>query len=232
METAVNCSCGGENERCYRCDGTGFVQYPPGTREENIFVLPSAPAPYRSSIRSNVRAGKAVPRAHLGSAQSTPTEKLSFRRCEHCHARFSSEHFVAHQLSCLSLWMLQNSKRGKKAELTLRGRKSKNKSRLENAAPLHLPPLIIGLVVCPRCQCLLNQKNLVRHMYKVHSTARLPENFRDQVTSNNPECAAISGTNDKITDLDASKYLGHFARDHGEYGSMPAHDDYSEEGDA
>lgn len=31
---------------------------------------------------------------------------------------------------------------------------------------------------------------------------------------------------------DGSKYIGQFARENGRYGSMPMHDDYSDEGDA
>jgi hypothetical protein len=95
------------------------------------------------------------------------------------------------------------------------------------------------MIACQFCQCQLRAKNLDRHLKRAHA-AELKRAHAAKLTRNNaavarsqPRSAASRDAAMALTDRDtqdASKYIGHFAREHGRFGSMPSYDDFSDEG--
>jgi hypothetical protein len=95
-------------------------------------------------------------------------------------------------------------------------------------------------VECEVCGCKLAIKNVGRHLAKAHKNL-VDDNFAKPKTTRNTESdlktrdCMLQNTHVMPTQSgddigrDASKYIGHFARDHGSFGSMPSYDDYGDE---
>jgi hypothetical protein len=77
------CSCGGSNESCYRCSGTGIAGVRPGTR--------GAPLPTKATVR------KSPETAGLNSPTNAEILNLSSIYCSICRARFNPLYWKKHQ---------------------------------------------------------------------------------------------------------------------------------------
>ncbi len=113
------------------------------------------------------------------------------------------------------------------------------------ASPYRPPKLTAPY--CKICHCQLIHGDLDSHMLHAHPAvfARQPRPVVAPVSSKptvthgatrgtvvRPEAQSPEPRSFADDGRDGSKHIGHFAREHGRYGSMPMHDDYSDEGDA
>jgi hypothetical protein len=135
-------------------------------------------------------------------------------------------HLREHQKRCQQLLNEKNAAR----------RKADVPPRLEIAdipAPLNgVPGLPDAMVTCEICLCRLHARNITRHLKGAHGTAPAQmlasrKSLTRGVATTPEEVALIQTRKDAH---DASKYIGHFAREHGRFGSMPSYDDFSDEG--
>jgi hypothetical protein len=249
IDTTQPCSCGGNNERCYKCDGTGYVQTPAGHGSGSIFSLPPAaqPVPWQGwkygppkakrKVRGTPKSAKPSARVStmstrvvitLPAVRETPQQLIrdgiKFTSCSYCNFQVPTKRFQAHEDNCARLWKKKNA-------------------RKRSGAPLTPPPASLSrpagtavqsdaMITCTICQCRLNAKNLERHLRRAHvpepARTKVPRTIRPRTVPVTSETAAPERTH--YDSQDASKYMGHFVRDHGRFGSMPSYDDFSDEG--
>jgi hypothetical protein len=152
---------------------------------------------------------------------------ISFTKCRYCNYHIPTERFQAHTENCVRLWKKKNARKRSGVPL---------KPAPVSPSP---PGAFVGTAVQPRgmttctiCKCRLYAKNLARHLKRTHSTEpvrnELPRTVHSDPVTIPPESALPELV--RQGPQDASKYIGHFARDRGQFGSMPSYDDFSDEG--
>lgn len=103
-------------------------------------------------------------------------------------------------------------------------------------------------VKCPYCPSRVRRSRLARHLRGVHAASASeiealerqfphsvseisPSHVGDQTRQSGTPSKPASGRGSFATDgQDGSKHIGQFAREQGRFGTMPQHDDYSEDG--
>lgn len=159
--------------------------------------------------------------------QQLMRDGIHFTRCSYCNFQVPTERFQAHEDNCLRLWKKKNTrKRSGAAIVPTSPRLSRRVASVSSGVKSDT------MIQCTICQCQLRAKNLARHLRRAHATelvrAELPRTTHPRAVSAISETAAPELAHSDLQD--ASKYIGHFARDHGRFGSMPAYDDFSDEG--
>lgn len=232
MDTSRPCHCGGENQNCYDCDGTGYIQ-PYAAR--NIFSLPSVPNTGALPLRQQRRRNPKPMLAQQLLRATPPTEENSSGNyshilCPNCEQLIPHSRALNHKAECLRFLTIKASYKPE-----------------QPATVLALPPTLraTSITECKVCGCHLNAKNLRRHLAKVHKIQTDVPPFRsaNPVKHRLPVKGAVVKAKihertrpekdtvlDDHNERDASKYIGHFAREHGRFGSMPMYDDYGDEG--
>lgn len=107
------------------------------------------------------------------------------------------------------------------------------------------PPSPKTLVLCPICDVKIHKGRLPRHLLSVHGKPMFKLSPAEQALAPRPKHAGdrtrIVGPapNHQKTHpmyqsdaMDATKFVGQFAREQGRFGSMPSHDAYDDESDA
>lgn len=292
METNRACTCGGNNETCYRCDGTGFVQpasninpsFPSNyliIREPRQETKISLKSPVKIQSRTGDKLSKKTVVTRLSkrlikigqtNVQQNPRspDSVSYFCCIHCGYLQPSEALPAHIIRCIrhqkkkALRVVKPNKQlqekvhidAKKYKVTLQ------KSSIADRGTLLLRTGKLGLDVaffkaglgasgkprplvqdpytsCEICGCKLAIKNVARHLTKVHcadgsiKSQKVPRSKRRSATDDTGTDKALlkfdmTGSRVEVN-MDASKYIGHFARDAGTFGSMPSYDGFDDE---
>jgi hypothetical protein len=167
----------------------------------------------------------------LPDAQGTPQQLIrdgiQFIKCSICGFHVPTNRVKEHEEKCLRLWKKKNSRN--RSGTALEPKFSSPSLRRTSPSPASKSS---ALIQCALCRCQLREKNLARHMRRTHASeiarVELPRTVHTRAASNKSETTAPEP--DHCDPRDASKYIGHFARDHGSFGSMPAYDDFSDEG--
>lgn len=167
----------------------------------------------------------------LPDAPETPQQLtrdgIQFVKCSTCSFQVPTKRFKEHEEKCLRLWKKKNARSRRDAPFVPT---VQNASRRVTPASPRLNS--DALIQCTICRCQLREKNLARHQRRAHAAdlvqAELPSIIHTRAVPIKTETA--ESELDHYDRRDASKYIGHFARDHGSFGSMPAYDDFSDEG--
>lgn len=199
------------------------------------YGLPKA----KQTIKGKAKRAKALPppkaasyrvviplQARRAGTRPLVLEGAIFSRCAICRFQIPNVHLREHQERCQQLLKEKNAAR-RKANVTPR------LEIVDMPAPsngaLGLPD---AMVTCEICLCRLHARNITRHLKRAHGTAPVQvlvarKGLTPRVATASEEVALIQTRKDAH---DASKYGGHFAREHGRFGSMPSYDDFSDEG--
>ena len=173
------CSCGGNNENCYKCAGLGVIYGPVEEAQKNIFVLPKA--------------------LNFPSKRSKGPEYRTC--CPDCGHRFLSNwQSMDHYGRCPGKPVAAPSLRVQSVQ---QGQKS-----IVEHNRIQAPPKASSATVSLASATILGR-------------SKLNKEFQDKEHD--------SQSTDDGNTRDGSKHIGHFARESGRYGSMPAHDDYGDE---
>ena len=197
------CSCGGQNEKCFRCGGWGFIDSISAGRSTDGDTGPSTMAPWQ--------APKVTNRNDQQGQQEEMVGPLPRRRaCPQCGRKYVGleDHIRAVHSSKLQPHQL----------------------RPLYLPPPYDPE---ALVQCALCQKLLPQKRMSQHLAAAHPKLGIPalpqEKSRvvpSQTGRSNSEINELTGSERR---LDATRDYYEAYRENGRFGSHPSHDGYDDE---
>lgn len=242
----TTCSCLGENEYCYRCDGKGYIEnnnysWPGNT----LNLIENHPTPKKNCDPKEIldmpisyilsRDSKGV-LIRQEKSQSPKVMKIkqeqasyNFILCQYCSRSIEKNKIIKHK-----------ERYHKEAYFF------EKLSYEKNCGKLSIKPAVVKYkknaanTICRICKKTLKKKNLLKHMKKCHSVtyqadesiSPLNQNVNANIaimSSNGQDSAFIEkfdcGNFDK---LDFTKSYTYIFREKGRYGSHPVHDDYDE----
>lgn len=225
----VPCSCGGNNENCYKCGGWGYIdristgrQSQPASgsgsegRHQDVARAVSVSTRSKFSdkhIRRCPLCKQLVDNLmeHLQKRHGTSTQRT---QCEYCHA------LVRHMARHLKKAHPLKSPRPTSLEVPARSAVS------HSSTP--------ELVRCEHCPAMV--RHMARHLRKVHRLTALsqssvmPLDSANAGQSTDPRYGVRYGIDERV--LDATRECSASYRDHGQFGSFPSYDNYDEESSA
>lgn len=190
MDTTRQCSCEGNNERCFRCDGTGFMQianpaplplFPndiPGLRSDTCRVLP-APNKKRGAQKHAVRITQSDQpppiMLHLPDLVPAPQHlfrgTFSYSLCEQCRLYILNTRFKRHSEICA-----HRPDRTRPEPLNRPKPVSAKMSKPDKAkTPTASLVALLGgdrVVPCDLCRSVMRLKNVDHHRQRVHGRGR------------------------------------------------------------
>ena len=196
MDMTRPCSCQGNNERCYKCDGTGYLPGLPAVKPLRIDgVVTRQPTlstrcgaftrrVFKSGLKGlapiqqpqQVTASQAPIMLYLPDGAERPPhldrEGIRFTRCDRCGFYVVSARFVVHDEACVHRRM--------RPQLPVYSAPSQNKL-----------PKPQDRVACHYCRTMVNAKNMARHLRRSHGL-ELPQQPQIARTATVP--AATSAT--------------------------------------
>lgn len=171
MDTTRPCSCQGTNERCYKCDGTGYLPERHTAKPMNTpsiaIRLPTKKrrgAPARAGFKTGRSAQAPIqrqqqtlppPRMMLRLPDDAPKpmylvrEGIRFTHCNRCGFYVVSERYLVHDDICAH-------------------------RQVRPPLPAHRPPVLSRVakpqdrVTCVHCKNMVNLKNMARHLRRSH----------------------------------------------------------------
>ncbi|WP_313706126.1 hypothetical protein, partial [Massilia sp.] len=172
MDMTRPCSCQGNNERCYKCDGTGYLperhvtkplkaggivmrQFKTKRRVASIRSVSGSVKKEVPAIQPQQQALPPPPRMMLRLPDDAQKpmylvrEGIRFTRCNRCSFYVVSERFLVHDDVC--------AHRQVRPEL-----------------PPYSPPILSKLlkpqdrVACMHCRNMVNRENMGRHLRRIH----------------------------------------------------------------
>jgi len=218
----TECSCGGSNQSCRWCDGTGMV--------ESKFDKVSLDAMRRESRNKTARQlelqkltlkkqpvlSAIKPRAVASNLEKTesPKKLIFLPECLVCQARVENlhKHYAKHH----------------------HGRRVPDVTDLKN------PQLLIREGKCPFCSFKKGrQEFLFKHLMDIHNVSNAEVTSRSLIPCSPPirrQAVETTFTGNLIKEqpsqLDGQYLTGQVFRDHGQFGSYPLHDSMDDESSA
>jgi hypothetical protein len=247
-----SCTCGGSNENCYICFGSG-------TRQRYEFR--PAPLRLRELNRSFSRATSEAQRMLNGERPQYFGFHVIPESPRHAgqRSRIGLKTSVRRQVSRSAVQRTikpQTNRRASEKEMS----KANGTGPRELQAPTYTrmaairrglikpmgrtPNLIEGFATCSLCKTQVKTTNLPKHVRKVHpgihATRPLSSSSSrdEEIRSRNKKVIEVLGPSQEIIsqhqfhtiDLrEAHRHMGFFARDNGRFGSHPLHDRFDDE---
>lgn len=216
-----DCSCGGLNQSCRWCDGTGLVE---SKFDKNSLELMRRESRNKSarqlgSVKSGVYSERVISDVPMTPSSVKPAKPASLKKvflfeCEVCKARVENlpKHYAKHHS----------------------GRRVPNPS-IDEAAKL-----LMNQGMCPYCSIKsLSEEQLIQHLKSVHLGACAEQASRKSTSDkSSTERVGSYGTSyermdkDQASQLDGQHLVGKAFRDHGQFGSYPLHDPMDDESSA
>jgi hypothetical protein len=205
------CRCGGSNENCVFCFGSGTVQGEPSFTPVPSYDINPTVQPLSGGYRSKADARLGGSGLHAADTFGVPSYGTVGRNAK---------------------------------------RKKRNRQPPTAGTPTASPTTPTNVSVsqssttlftyCKICNARVLNKNVVRHLRKAHSDRPGPTPTRQKSTGPDPRQTAVPDTefqnpilHDRLNRaLDATRDYAHTFRESGRFGSHPAHDDFSDEGQA
>jgi hypothetical protein len=219
----IPCSCGGENEKCFRCFGTGM--FTPGRNSD------------RDKVRQ--RSGHSAGKRAKTAAMSAPTiQAKQWEKCPHCGVVVSklarhlkkAHHATFDLKPPFTQLLIEDEAKNKPVKQAIR--RSSPESRqgvvlVQDATSIRFR--------CPKCRCTApNEIQLQSHIVGSHGKEVLNLYLSAKggaVTLSSPKPApnAPAPPNLSEPNLDATKGWSGSFRDYGQFGSHPAFDSMDDE---
>lgn len=198
MDMTRPCSCQGNNERCYKCDGTGYLPGRPAVKplKPGSVVIRHQPLSKRGGAlaRRVLSTGlKGLTPIHQPQ-QVTPSqppppvtlylpagterpphldrEGIRFTRCNRCGFYVVSARFILHDDACVH-------------------RRVRPQLPVYSAPSRDILPKPQDRVACHHCRTMVNAKNMARHLRRSHG---LELTLQPQIAATAPVPAATSAT--------------------------------------
>jgi len=225
VEESRPCTCGGSNENCYRCSGTGIIQRrvdtvpPPNqTRRRKMFDL--------SGLLRRFGTKKAKQAAERGAASR-------MIQCDRCKFRGLPEAVKSHKQAAHA--SKENPRRTAIIDTIAPSKRNRN-SRVQITTASRSRD---HFLICAICSSSVKATNFRKHMSKVHgfTTGSVPSSFigrsrrrgRQQRVNRTSKTPAAVDDLQIIDQREAHRQMGFVVRENGRYGSHPLHDRFDDE---
>lgn len=240
MHVQVPCSCGGSNENCSRCFGSGFIVLE--TEFSSVNVVPSSLDPDRPpQIQEKGLTERLIGESKSGGGKWPRKRSRSFY-CEKCKFYGTRKQYREHQDNIHLRPRLEELAKARKA-VALDPNASPTIPDLLSVAP-HFEN---GITVCPLCSAQLRFARLGRHLrdrcpqrWKVSRPTSCKVSVPIKRFNSAPAtftekrhltigASSIPAEIQTIDHMDANRGIGFVVREQGRYGSYSLHDDYGDE---
>ena len=248
------CTCGGSNENCIHCFGTGVragrspsvdrTAEPQVQVGEGLFKCPYCPISFRpnrlrhhlESVHPAMVGLKPPPLVRevlrLDQRVAGRPHEPEVIHCIRCGAEVPKQYFDAHFAAHTTF--------GKRAIALERAGLAPVAQRVPNVRTRRSPkkPRTAGrsnLVTCPYCPAQVSTKNVQKHCARVHgktwSAHKGGAGTKPKTSKKSPKPTARKRATTAGTDqgLDATRFYYRY-RESGRFGSHPSHDDHGDEG--
>lgn len=225
VEESRPCTCGGSNENCYRCSGTGIIQrhleaVPPSNpvRRWKVFDL------------SGLLRRFGTKKAKQAAERSAVSRMI---QCDRCKFRGLPEAVKSHKLATHT--SKENPHRTAIIDSVAPPKRNRNSSAQIATASRSRN----HFVRCAICRSSVKAINFRKHMSKVHgfTTGPVPSSFigrsrrkgREQRVNRTSKAPAAVDDLQIIDQREAHRQMGFVVRENGRYGSHPLHDRFDDE---
>jgi hypothetical protein len=218
-----SCVCGGENENCRYCGGSGIVAERLGAALDDTLR--------RVTIENSPTEDiKAEHNRWPSWSQISVPPPIRWAKCpKGCGRWVNIQKVERHVKNCAGVRI---SPPQKKSPIPLANPKPEGisfarpsttgtSSVHQNAAPSRRQR-----TVCPVCQVTVNVNRLGKHMAKVHKRRVAPS---QSTSAKDPTRQNTTFVAPRDKNLDATKLYAHPCREQGRYGSHPSHDGFDDE---
>jgi hypothetical protein len=227
VEESRPCTCGGSNENCYRCSGTGIIQ-----RRVNV-VQPSSPTRQRKGFDlSGLLRRFGTKKAKQAAERSAASRMI---QCDRCKFRGLPEEVKSHAQKAHAT----------KESLDRPGIIDRYSTRKRHGNGRKTPTPVLAassrkhLIACPICRSNVKATRFRKHLSKVHGhtvgpvpPSRSRKSRRKQAArhiSRTPSAPVPADDLQIIDQREAHRQMGFVVRENGRYGSHPLHDRFDDE---